>query len=255
MSEQEGWMVRSRRIRQRRWVVAGGLVALGALGATAAGAVSGLDITPSSGPPGTSYTVKVTCDVTPSIYRANMQGDPEQGTIAPRPPDEVSEVSPSVWAVDATAGAYDANWYASCSDTPVGEQRFDTKAPHLWFGPHLHPFGLPSDHTLLEGTDCPPGSTVTGQIRHDEDIVVPFTATIDQFGDWSTPLPGPLGTQELEADASCGSVTYDRLTVTTTSTSTPAPPPTTPPNTVPATVPPGTAPAATPQPASADFTG
>lgn len=242
-----------RRLR-RRWLAMAGGVGLVLVTATAVGAAGGLDLTPSSGAPGTAYAAEVACGEAPLVYRANTQGAPEQGTVAPYPADEVSEVSPSVWRVQATAGDFDAAWYATCGDASVGDARFDAESPRLWLGPRGRPFSNPSDpKTILEGTDCPAGTEASGTIAWDGDILTPFRATIDELGDWSVDLPTPEGSSVMVITASCGSVTYDRLQLTTTSTT---PPPTTPssvPATVPTTVPPATP--ATPRSGTATFTG
>ena len=227
---------------------------LAVLAATAAGAAGGLDLTPSSGAPGSAYTATVSCAVAPQVFRANTQGDPEQGTVAPYPPDEVSEVAPSTWQVQATAGDFDAAWYATCDGASGGDQRFDTESPRLWLGPRGRPFSNPSEpKTILEGTDCPAGTEASGTIAWDGDILTPFRAAIDEYGDWSVELPTPEGSSVMLITASCGSVSYDQLLLTTTSTSTPETVPSSVPATTPTTVP--TAPPATPRSGTADFTG
>ena len=241
------------RILRRRWLVLGG-VGLALLGGAAAHAAGGIELTPSSGPPGTPYKVTVSCGEAPLVYQGFSQGDHVPGTIGPRPSDEVNEVSPSTWQVDATAGGWDSPWYATCGDSEAGSARFDTDNPQLWFGPRPSCCGEDPSHprTILEGTDCPAGSTATVSFTVDG-TDTGATAAVDELGDWSVPLPGPLGSQELTIDASCGAVVYDQVTVTTTSTSTPGTVPATVPASVPATVPPATP--ATPQDATADFTG
>lgn len=50
-------------------------------------------------------------------------------------------------------------------------------------------------------------------------------ATIDQYGDWSVPLPAPVGSVDLTITASCGDVTYDALTASSTTPTGSAQPP------------------------------
>ena len=205
----------------RRTTVAatiGGVVLLAA-GAIAQ-AQGGITISPASGPPGTAYEVRVSCGVAPEVKRANTQDGPFQGTIAPYPPDQLVEVTPSVWAVDGEATSTDDAWWASCDGTEVGTARFDAEAPHLWFGPRPRPFPGPGyRYTTLEGTDCPPETTASASVVVGGNEAYLYEAEIDELGDWSIELPVAVGEAEMEIDASCGDVTYDRVQLTTTSTS------------------------------------
>jgi hypothetical protein len=192
------------------------LLAAGAL----AQAQGGIAITPGSGPPGTAYEVSVSCGVAPEVKRANTQDGPIQGTIAPYPPEQVVEVSPSVWVVDGEATSTDDSWFATCEGAEVGTARFDAESPHLWFGPRPQLFPGPDyDYTTVEGSDCPAGSSpiVTIAVEGD-DVLWLAEPTIDERGDWSTPLPWPVGVRAMTIEASCGDVTYDVLQATTTST-------------------------------------
>lgn len=225
-------------------------------GAAVAGADGALTITPSSGAPGTSYDVDVTCGELPAIKERHTQDAYVQMTIAPFGPDDVTEVSPSLWRYTGTAGTTDEEYHAECEGTAVGNGRFDAESPHLWFGPRpqLGPDYLVGK-TTVEGTDCPAGTEAEGQVAYDGDIVLPFTAPIDQYGDWSVDLPEPVGDTTYSITANCGDVTYDALEATTTSTSQPTITMVPPTVTVPPTTPtPGAAPA-TAQPGTADYTG
>jgi hypothetical protein len=207
--------------RRSAAIVGLGLVVLGAGGLVHA--QGGITITPSSGPPGTAYEVRVACGVAPEVKRADTQDGPLQGTIAPYPPDQLVEVSPSVWAVDGEATSTDDAWFATCEGAEVGTARFDAESPHLWFGPRPRPFPGPGfQYTTLEGTDCPAGSTATAQIQIADDVAV-LESAVDELGDWSVELPAPLGQAEMTIRASCGDLAYDVLQVTTTTTSTTSP--------------------------------
>ena len=244
---------------RRRWLVLGGasLLAIGGVGAVA-GAEGALTITPPSGPPGTSYTVEVVCGELPAIKQRHTQDAYVQMTIAPYGPDDVTEVSPSLWQVTETAGTTDEEYWAECGGTAAGTGRFDAESPHLWFGPRpqLGP-DLLVGKTTVEGTDCPAGTEATVDIGYDGDIVLQHTVPIDPYGDWSVTLPAPVGDTTYRISASCGDVTYDVLQATTTSTSTPTTePPVAPTVTTPPTTPATPAPApATPQSGTATFTG
>lgn len=156
--------------------------------------------------------MRVTCGVTPSIFQANTQGDRVQGTIAPRLPDGVTEVSPSVWAIDGTAGDWDSAYYATCDDAEAGTGRFDTDSPRLWLGPRPVNIADSSPQTTLEGTDCPEGSGATAVFIIGESRRT-VTADIDARGDWSVPLPVPIGSAAMTVEASCGDVIYDPLDI------------------------------------------
>lgn len=247
-----------RRRGRRRWLVLGGAaVAIVGGAAAVAGADGGLTITPSSGAPGTSYDVDVACGEMPEIKQHHTQDGYVQMTIAPYGPDDVTEVSPSLWRVTETAGTTDEEYWAGCGGVAAGEGRFDAESPHLWFGPRVEhtPYQLVGK-TTVEGTDCPAGTEATVTIAYDGDILLEKTATIDEYGDWSVDLPEPVGDTTYSIDATCGAVTYDALQATTTSTTasiTMVPPTVTVPATTPSTTP---APApATAQPGSADYTG
>ncbi|WP_426574788.1 hypothetical protein [Aquihabitans sp. McL0605] len=249
MSRQRAEDQATRGRRRRRAALAGatGLLILGGWHLTA-GAEGGLTVTPSSGPPGTGFQVQVDCGVTPSIFQINTQGDQVQGTIAPRPPDDVTEVSPSVWAIDETAGDWDSAYSATCDAAAAGTGRFDTDSPRLWLGPRPAHIAHSTPTSTLEGTDCPQGSSATGFFFIGETRKA-FSAEIDERGDWSVPLPVPFGSAAITVEASCGAVTYDTLRIDG-----PAGPS---PSVVPPTVAgaPPEAPAATPQPGTAGYTG
>lgn len=223
--------------------------------AALAQAQGGIAITPSSGPPGTAYEVSVSCGVAPEVKRANTQDGPFQGTIAPYPPDQLVEVSPSVWRVDGEATSTDDAWYATCDGAEVGAARFDAESPHLWFGPRPRPFPGPDyDYTTVEGSDCPAGSSPIVTIAVEGDDVLRLAEpTIDERGDWSTPLPWPVGERAMTIEASCGDVTYDVLQATSTSTSTTTSSTTSSSTTVP--VGGGSPTPATPVRGAADYTG
>lgn len=230
-------------------------LALAGTGSLVARADGGLTVAPSSGAPGTRYAVTVDCGEFPLLYRGFTQDGYVPGTIGPRGTDEVSEVSPSVWRYDATAGRTDDTYWATCGQSTLGTGYFDAEAPHLWFGPRPRYIGEERDpKTTVEGTDCPAGTTATVRILLDGDAILTREAPIDEHGDWSVALPGAVGTREMTVDASCGGVTYERLVATTTSTSIPA----TTPATSGTTAPPGTPPPATPatpQAGTAGYTG
>jgi hypothetical protein len=248
------------RAKRRRWLVLGSaaLLAVGG-GAAVAGAEGGLTITPSSGAPGTSYDVDVTCGELPAIKQRHTQDGYVQMTIAPYGPDDVTEVSPSLWRVTETAGTTDEEYFAECGGTEAGTGRFDAESPHLWFGPRVEhtPYQLVGK-TTVEGTDCPAGTEATVTIGYDGDIVIEHTAPIDEYGDWSVELPAPVGDTTYSINARCGDVTYDALQATTTATSTlptitMVPPTVTAPTTTTTSVP--TPAPATAQPGTADYTG
>lgn len=248
------------RLRRRRALVA---VALGAMlaggGSLAAGADGGLTVTPSSGAPGSSYTVSVDCGEFPLIYQGNTQDASVQGTVGSYGSDQVSMVSPSVWQATETAGDTDRRYWATCGQATVGTGYFDAEAPHLWFGPRpQNIFSERDPKTTVEGTDCPPGTQANGTIVYEGDIALPFTADIDEHGDWSVDLPATVGETEMTVYASCGSVEYPLLVATTTPTSTPVTTPTSSPTTTPGSTPvttPPQAPPASPQPGSTTYTG
>lgn len=250
-------MDRDVRIRRRRWLVLAGtaLLAIGGV-AAAAGADGALTISPSSGVPGTSYDVDVTCGELPEIEERHTQDASVQMTIAPFGPDEVTEVSPSLWRYTGTAGGTDEEYSAECEGAAAGTGRFDAESPHLWFGPRVEhaPYQLVGK-TTVEGTDCPPGTEAEGQIGYDGDILLPFTAPIDEYGDWSVDLPEPVGDAPMVISATCGDVTYESLRATTTSTS--STPTTEPPVGPTVTVPPTNprAAPATARPGTAAYTG
>jgi len=212
------------RLRRRRWAVAGAaaLVALG--GAAAAGAGGDLTITPPSGAPGTAYAVEVTCGARPAIKQHHTQDAHVPMTIAPYGPGDVDEVAPSLWRVDEVAGSTDEEYSAECGGAFAGAGRFDAESPHLWFGPRPQ---LGPDHlvgkTTVEGTDCPAGTEATVSIGTG-DVVRTATAAIDEYGDWSAPLPEPVGDLDYEITAWCGSVRYDAIGATTTTPPTEIPP-------------------------------
>lgn len=244
------------RVRRRR--LAAALVvgmALAGGGSLAAGADGGLTVSPTSGAPGSSYTVTVDCGEFPLVFQGNTQDAYVQGTIGSYGTDQVSMVSPSVWAASETAGDTDRRYWATCGESTVGQGYFDAEAPHLWFGPRpQNIFGLQDPKSTVEGTDCPAGTEASGTITVDGGPAEPFTAAIDEHGDWSVDLPGAVGEVALAVEASCGSIAYERLIATTTSTSTPDTSPDTTPTSAPAAPTPA-APPATAQTGSADFTG
>ena len=177
-------MERQARVTRRRWAILGGATLLAITGAGAvAGADGDMAITPASGAPGTSYTVEVTCGELPAIKQRHTQDAYVQMTIAPYGPDDVTEVSPSLWQVSETAGTTDEEYWAECDGAEAGTGRFDAESPHLWFGPRpqLGP-DLLVGKTTVEGTDCPPGTEATVEIGYDGDIILPRTAAIDQYG-------------------------------------------------------------------------
>ena len=230
--------------------------------AAVAGAEGGMTITPSSGPPGTSYDVDIKCGEMPAIKQHHTQDGYVQMTIAPYGPDDVSEVSPSLWRVTETAGTTDEEYFASCGDASAsaGSGRFDAESPHLWFGPRVEhtPYQLVGK-TTVEGTDCPAGTQAEVSIRSG-DVDLQKTAVIDEYGDWSVELPAPVGDTTFAIDASCGSVTYERLQATTTSTSSSVPQivdptVTAPSTTTTTTTAPTPAAPATAQAGTADYTG
>ena len=185
----------------------------------AAVADGSLTITPSRGVPGAHYQVAVSCGEQPLVARRNLQDDYVQATIAPTPVDH--EVAPSTWVLDQTATRFDAEYTATCKGVFAGSDRFDVKAPHLWFGPRpRYPFDT-QPRTQVEGTDCPDGTTATVSITTGGKTST-SKATIDHYGDWSAVLPVPVGQAEISVDASCGAVAYPTLRATTTTTTSPA---------------------------------
>lgn len=227
-----------------------------------AGADGGLTLTPDHGAQGTAFQVKVTCGQEPLIYRRNLQDDYVQETIGSFPSNQLDQTSPSVWTLDQVAGSKaDALYYASCGRNrdPAGEARFDAEAPHLWFGPRPQLYTL-DPRTEAEGTDCPAGTTAKVTIDADGEQTT-TEATIDEYGDWSVPLPAPIGATDLTVTASCGGVVYDPLSASSTTTTTatngstpdqpPAPEPTSP---IPGATPPNAAPADA-VPLAPNFTG
>ena len=177
---------------------------------------------PASGPEGSSYDIDVDCGTPPALANKHTQDGPDQGTIAAFVPDDATEISPSTWRVTRTAGTTDEIWWAECEGTNVGQDRFDAESPHLWFGPRPSCCSSPLEgRTTVEGTDCPAGTTVDVAIYVEgSDAVGTASPPIDEYGDWSTPLPWPVGERAMRVTATCGSVTYDDLIATTTSTST-----------------------------------
>jgi cell division septation protein DedD len=240
-------------MRRRRLAACGIAALVVATGAHIAAAAGGITIDPTSGAPGSSYTVSADCGPAPDIYAHNLQDSYVQATIGNRR-DQLQEVAPSTWQLHVTAGQTDELYYGSCEGSSLGEARFDAESPHLWFGPRPpHGPDVGYERTTAEGTDCPDGTTAHVTITAGGKTTT-SDATIDQYGDWSVNLPSPVGTEEMTVDASCGSVQYAAIkattTTTTTTTSTPATQPTA------ATTP--TAPPATgaqAQPASTSFTG
>jgi len=220
-------------------------------GALAVRAEGGLTITPGSGPPGTNYEVAVDCGSLPEVRNRNTQDGPAQGTIAPLPENELEEIAPSTWVASAVASNTDDEWGASCSGEILGSARFDAESPHLWFGPRpTVGFSPIAGRTTVEGTDCPPGTTATVGIAVD-DIVLSSEAAIDQYGDWSVPLPFPVGQADLAINARCGDVVYETLTAEAVDTT----PPTTESAIPPTSRPPQTPAPAVPQAASPSYTG
>lgn len=246
-------------LRARR-VVAGGAIGLVVLGgAGLAMADGGLRISPTSGPEGSSYDIDVDCGTPPALANKHTQDGPEQGTIAAFVPDDATEIAPSTWRVTREAGTTDEIWWAECDGTSVGQDRFDAESPHLWFGPRPSAgFSPLVGRTTVEGTDCPPDTTAEVSIAVEGfDVIYLAEPEIDEYGDWSTPLPWPVGDRAMTVEASCGEVTYDALQATTTSTSTTSS--TTSSSTsssTTTTAPPSTGPApATPVRSAADYTG
>ncbi len=208
------------RLRTRRAVI--GIVAaavVGAAGVMAAHGDGAVTISPERGEPGAAYTVTVDCGAAPVIYRRNTQDSNVQMTMVPYLPPELSEISPSTWRVTATASTTDDQWVVSCDGVEVGSERFDAESPHLWIGPRPTLFESPyAWRTELEGTDCPDGTEAAVRIDSDSARDVATTVTIDRYGDWRVRLPVPNGDAEMRVAASCGSVTYPDLLLTTTST-------------------------------------
>lgn len=243
-------------LRARRMAVgaAVGLVVLG--GAGLAMADGGLRISPASGPQGSSYAIDVDCATPPALANKHTQDGPEQGTIAAFVPDDIDEIAPSTWQVTREAGTTDEIWWAECEGTNVGQDRFDAESPHLWFGPRPSAgFSPLVGRTTVEGTDCPAGTTATVQIAFEDVIVTYAELPIDEHGDWSVDLPTKVGDADLRVDASCGEVTYARLTATSTSTSSTSSSTSTSTSTT-TTAPPATGPTpATPVRGTAGYTG
>ncbi|MGI8756410.1 MAG: hypothetical protein ACR2MB_11240 [Acidimicrobiales bacterium] len=213
-------------LRRRRIILVGVAAAsvFVGVGMQVAAADGGVTITPDRGAPGTAYRVEVACGEQPKVYRENLQDDPPQGTIGPVAATDLAQTSPSVWTLEQVAkGQADAGYYATCDQADVGSARFDTEAPHLWFGPRPRLYSA-EPRTRAEGTDCPTGTAAKVSIVADGKTTT-TGATIDQYGDWSVPLPAPVGSVDLTITASCGDVTYDALTASPTTTTGSAQPP------------------------------
>lgn len=182
-------------------------VLLGGAGALASGI---LTVTPSEGPPGTDYEVRVDCGHYPDVILNELYG--WHGTL-PRAP--MTEESPGSWVYRTSAGDFDVLYETGC-DGETGSGRFDSDHPRLFPGP-IPPHGpLPPDFrpSRVDGTDCPAGTraSVDIQVGDGPDGTVSHTEVdIDEYGDWYEPLPVPLGSQRVVISASCGSVVYDDL--------------------------------------------
>jgi len=173
--------------------------------ASAAGVIT---LTPSEGAPGTPYVVKVDCGQAPDLYGRplNEQGPP--GTLLPL---AMKEVAPSTWQVDEVAGLVDDVYGGNCGDDRL-DARFDTDNPRMYLGPIPESPFQNGPRTTVEGTDCPAGTQARVAFHHDGQTDTVDVAT-NSRGDWTTLLPGQAGTEDLTIDASCGSVTYDPITI------------------------------------------
>lgn len=242
--------------RRRLALAAGGSLVVVLAAASVTAAAGGLlSVDPGEGPPGTSYRVTVTCAEAPTLY--GRPGN-DSGPFPTQVPLSIAQVGPSEWAVDAVAGEVDDVYSVVCG-SEVQQERFDTDAPRIYLGPvPLHSFDPIVPRTKVEGTDCPPGTSVTVTITV-EGRPTTQTAAVDRYGDWSVDLPAPAGTRQMTVVAACGEVSYPRLTVTTTTQPTSPTAPATQPTTAP-TQPQGPAPVvpagpAAPRSGVSTFTG
>lgn len=215
------------RVRSACVVVAAVAAAWLPSGAAGAAVEPSLAVGPTEVVPGATFTITVTCAVAPAISVVE--------TDVARVFDGASGTTHAgTTTVDLPAGQFDTTVTARCGGQALGPVVVDVDNPMVGLSPpgsDLPPGAGPEGS--LFGTDCPPGTQVTVRITNwdlgdpeDGDGGFVETLPIDERGDWVlppvavadyaiVPPPGtPEGTvlRELRFDASCGDVTYPRVT-------------------------------------------
>ncbi|MGN6693977.1 MAG: hypothetical protein ACTHN0_07355 [Aquihabitans sp.] len=158
------------------------------------------------GPPGTSYVFDEVCDSTLGVSARQQGGEaPPAYTAGPS--------KPGWWQIRATAAETDTTFDLTCGrlEDPV---RFDVDAPTMAFASSDQAAGPAPDQVVA--TDCPPDTAADVRFLIDGDAQ-DATAVPDLSGDWTMPLPAVPAGAELVVEASCGSVTYDPITLAGTS--------------------------------------
>lgn len=176
-----------------------------------AGTAYALSVDPSGGPVGSRYQVRVDC-ATPATIRVFPLKAYPQATV---PPEDGTESSPGTWVFDRQAGNVDELVVSDCGGQ-TEQFRYDVDAPALFPGPTIAAAGvLRPDRPITQviGTDCPDGTTASVTITGPEGFTATQTAPIDHYGNWAVPIPADAPTGELTANASCGSLHFDAITI------------------------------------------
>ncbi len=214
-------------MRARTRAVVAALVAGGSLLPAAVGAQASPSLSVSSGrvDPGEAFTITVTCPVVPEVR--------VQETDVVFVTDGTNGAVAGTTTVRQTGGQFDMTVSASCDGAELAPVIVDVENPMVGSSPPGVDLPPGEAEGSLFGTDCPDGSQVEvrisewvfGQSPEGSEGYVE-TLPIDERGDWVlppvavtlfavVPPPGtPEGTvlRELRFDASCGGVTYPRVT-------------------------------------------
>lgn len=203
------------RNRKRR---AAGIIAAALIAST--GTAVALTVTPTGGPPGSSFEAQVDCATEPAVRMFPLQAMP-QATV---PAQSGIESSPGTWTYSLQAGNVDALVTSIC-DGHLEQFRYDVDAPALFPGPTVASWGefdLAVSGTTVVGTDCPDGGTASLTLTGPDGYSYSASATPGDHGIWEIPVPADAPQGPLQAEAGCGSIRYAPITFrhpTTTATS------------------------------------
>ncbi|MEJ7584271.1 MAG: hypothetical protein WKF43_09340 [Acidimicrobiales bacterium] len=131
------------------------------------------------------------CPERPTIYGRPLADSPPPTQV----PLSIQQAGPSQWTYDAMSGLYDDKYFAQCGSSQA-TKRFDSDTPRLYLGPvpNHPPHRFPIFD--VEGTDCPDGTDAVVTIAVGGRPTT-YTATIDEYGDWSVELPVPFGSEPM----------------------------------------------------------
>jgi hypothetical protein len=208
-------------------------------------------VSPPTGPPGTTFTLRI-------------DGCVEEPIVEVRDQFQIRGIKDVITFTDLGGGSWSGQYAAGDVDTELdGADCYSTGSLHASFDVDnpllLTENGYFPQASAVTGTDCPAGGTPAAEVTVDGEPWPFDTTPPDAGGDWRIlPLEGLPMEAQVVISATCGGVTYTPFSYRVPY----YPPPTTIPTTsVPAgPIPGGPGPAPAPAPASAvrgraDFTG